>query len=186
MTITVVTPPAEIISLAAAKAHLRVLHASEDALIAALITTARQHLEGIGVRGGILGRSIAAQTLRLALDTFPPGTILLRRGPIRAVTAITYTDADGAAATLATSAIKIDHDDDRAIVSPVSVWPAGATAVRVTYDVGYLECPAPLRHAMLLLIQQWYDQRAAAGARQDALPFAVEALLMPYQTHGWI
>ena len=57
-----VTPPSgAVVTLAAAKAHLRVDHDLDDSAIGALIAAAEAHLDGYG---GILGRCLLTQTWR--------------------------------------------------------------------------------------------------------------------------
>jgi uncharacterized phiE125 gp8 family phage protein len=68
-----VTPPvAAPVSLAEAKAHLRVDFDDEDALISGLIDAATQHLDGWS---GVLGRALMPQTWEMSLDRFPAGAI---------------------------------------------------------------------------------------------------------------
>ena len=64
--LTLVTAPAsEPVSLAEAKAHLRIEAADDDSLIGALITAARQSAEAH------MRRALMSQTWRLSLDRFP-------------------------------------------------------------------------------------------------------------------
>ena len=58
-------PAAEPLSLADAKSYLRVAHDDDDAIIAALIASARHHVESL-TRSGLL-----TQTWRLILDGWP-------------------------------------------------------------------------------------------------------------------
>jgi len=42
--------------------------------------------------------------------------------------------------------------------------------------------PAPIRHAILLLVSHWYANRDAAGEKPShAVEFGVDALLAPYR-----
>lgn len=179
----------EPVTLAVAKAHLRVFADSQDALIERLIRTARQHLEGVSGVGGILGRALTRQRLVLTLPAVPAGrmAVSLPRPPFVALVSLSYLDAAGAAQVIALDDVETGVDADRMTVQPIAAatWPAG-TKLAITYDAGYAAAPEPVVAAMLLLIEQWYGNRSAAGAAQQALPFAVDALLAPYMTHGWI
>ena len=78
-----VTPPASPpVSLAEAKAFLRVDHDAEDDLIAGIIAAATNLLDG---RTGILGRCLEAQTWELAIDRFPSAEVQLPLGPVVSV-----------------------------------------------------------------------------------------------------
>ncbi len=42
--------------------------------------------------------------------------------------------------------------------------------------------PAPVKHAILLLVSNWYNAREAAGEKpSQAIAFGVDALLQPYR-----
>jgi hypothetical protein len=64
--LTLITPPAsEPVTLAEAKAHLRLEIGDDDALVAGLVTAARQHVEDL------IAQSLVTQTWQLTLDKFP-------------------------------------------------------------------------------------------------------------------
>ena len=66
MTLALISPPAvEPVTLADMKAHLRVTHDSEDAMIASLIKAAREELEQAA------GLALISQGWRLYLDCWP-------------------------------------------------------------------------------------------------------------------
>ena len=193
MLLTVETPPAaEPVTLAEAKAHLRVLHASEDALITRLIAAVRSTVERT------LGRALIPQPLNSWLRASPaPARIPPPRPPLRSVASITYRDLDDANQTLAAdSYVVIGEDLLRARVERAAgaSWPATFTtpkAVKVTYDAGYggasTDVPEDLRNALLLMVEHlYYNRGASSDARLEAIPFGVDAMLDPFRTHGWI
>jgi hypothetical protein len=60
----------------------------------------------------------------------------------------------------------------------------------VTFEAGYLTAsspamlavPEPIKQALKLIIQQWYDEGSfVVGGQVTHLPFAVDALLAPYR-----
>ena len=90
----IAAPAAEPISLATAKAHLRVTHAAEDTLIPLYISAAVSKLDG---KDGLLGRAMITQDWQLSLDSFPcDGVIELPLPPLQEVTFVKYFDADNA------------------------------------------------------------------------------------------
>ena len=77
----------EPVTLAEAKLHLRVEHTVDDALIASLITAARQHVEDY------CEASFAAEeTWQVTVDGAPPDVIALTRGPVQEVVTVHLVD----------------------------------------------------------------------------------------------
>jgi uncharacterized phiE125 gp8 family phage protein len=185
-----VTAPsgAEPITLDQAKAHLRVLGTDEDALITALIPTAREFAEHY------TGRALAAQTIEAALDGFPcdeTPAIELPLCPAASVTSIKYTDAAGVEQTLTTSKYALSPYGLARNVAPTlgNYWPTAAAvadAVRIMAVVGYDEAPKAALQAMLLLIGHLYENRqdAAVLAPQE-IPTGARALLDTIKVWGF-
>lgn len=185
-----VAPAAEPVSLAEAKAHLRVLHSSEDTLIARLVSAAVSHVERV------TGRALVTRTIELRLPAFPDDDpILLPRPPLIAVASVTYVDTAGATQTLSSDkyTVTIDAEGYGAIVlDPDEAWPdtdETPRAVRVTYTAGYgaaADVPRDIASAILLHVGSLYAVREAVAAAGQVVPLAYESLLDPYRTHGWI
>lgn len=180
-------PSLEPVSLAEAKAHLRVDTNDDDALIGALITAAVTHLDGWS---GILGRALVTQTWQETLSAFPAcGLLRLRLAPVQSVEAILYRDAANAERTLSPSLYEGPLADDfgpYVALAANQVWPATyerRDAVTVRYVCGYgdpADVPAPVKQAMLLMIGDWYANRETlTSGTALALPFAANALLAP-------
>lgn len=91
----VTAPAAEPLSLADAKAFVRVEHGDDDAIIASLIAAARNHIEA-------LTRCVLiTQTWRLVLDRWPDGgRIVPRIGPVQSVVAARVFNAAGEASEI--------------------------------------------------------------------------------------
>ena len=140
----VTAPPAEPVTLAEQKAHMRVDFDADDTLIEALIKTARQHLDG---PDGWLGRALVQQTWDMRLDGFPlissGGEIRIPLAPLISVDQITYRDPDGQTQTLASSVYQVvDGGSQRAFVTlePNQAWPGTQDrhdAVTVRFTAGY-------------------------------------------------
>ena len=94
------TPPAaEPLSLAEAKAFLRLETADDDPLIAAFISAARLHVETQ------TGLALITQSWRMVLDCWPAnGRIAVRPAPLQTLTAARVFDFDGELRTIDTQA----------------------------------------------------------------------------------
>lgn len=185
----VVTAPAqEPLTLAQAKEHLRVDIANDDVLIQSLIRATRELLESE------LGRALVTQTLDYTLDAFPPGPLLLPRGPLQSVTSLTYIDSAGASQVWAASNYLVDLHSSPSRISPAYAksWPTlqdRIAAVTVRFVAGYgltpTSVPGPIAQALLLLIGHYYEHREqvidAVGANVLVLPQAAERLLANYR-----
>ena len=203
--LTLVTAPAaEPVSLAEAKAHLRIDSADDDSLIGALITAAREAAEAH------TRRALVSQTWRLTLDRFPAaplpwwdgvrqaadtpgdgGVIELPRPPLVSVTSVTvYDDADNPTVTPAASYyVDADNEPGRVVLRSGKTWPVVgrvAGGVELLFVAGYgaaSAVPQALRQGMLLLIGRLYENREAEAA-PPGLPPAVTALWRPYRVLG--
>jgi len=129
-------PLAEPVHLTEAKAHLRVTTSDEDAFIASLIVTARQHVETY------CRHALVRQQRLLTLDCFPQ-MIEMPVSPLRAVQSIQYLDTAGALQTLASSQYRVDAASEPARITPAYgvTWPSTypvISAVTVKYTVGHV------------------------------------------------
>lgn len=180
MAVFVVVPPAPLVSLAEAKAHLRVTNDDEDAVITSYCAAASAHIDG---PFGVLRRAIATQTLEVRASTFS-AIDRLPCGPVTAITAVKFIDATGVEQD-ADDAIYQVHDG-RFGLSPSGRWPAvrgDAGGVRVRYTAGFAEVPVPIKQAALLLVGQWFRNRMAVnvGNIVNEMPNGVKTLLGPYK-----
>lgn len=188
-----VTPPSgAVVTLAAAKAHLRVDHDLDDSAIGALIAAAEAHLDGYG---GILGRCLLTQTWRDSGREWPASRCLpLQLSPVSGVVSVTARDGEGTVVTLTA-------DSDYRLISGLSYRPflflersaalpslaCEPDALSVTYTAGYgrsEDVPAPIRHAILLMVGDMYRFTESAGSGQMAsvpMSTTVERLLAPYR-----
>lgn len=152
------------VSVAEAKAHLRVDTTDDDALITALIWDATEAAEQN------TGRVMTPQTWTLTLDEFPEA-LQLTRPPVISVTSVAYVDLDGTSQTLAGSAYSLDTADDFgfAYIVPAygTTWPDTRdqiNAVTVVYQAGYADAasvPAPIKQWILLQVGAMFENREA-------------------------
>ncbi len=179
-------PTVEPVTLAEAKAHLRVDTATDDSYIATLITAAREWVEEY------LDRALVHQQYVMRLDSFPyefelPRPPMATSGTATAVV-VTYTLGDDSTATLSSTQYRVDRNATPGVVRQLraGTWPGNLddqNAVTVTWWAGYgasgTAVPAAIRHAILMLVGFWYDNRSTVlvGSISKQLEFAVESLL---------
>lgn len=152
------------VTLAEAKAHLRVDGTTEDVLITSMITSATEAAEQL------TGRALMPQTWELVLDSFDDG-VVLTRPPVRSVTSITYVDEAGATQTLSPLLYRLRSADDFGLASVIpaygQTWPttlADVDAVKVRFVAGYASedyVPEPLKSWVKLQVSAMYENREA-------------------------
>jgi uncharacterized phiE125 gp8 family phage protein len=186
---SIVTPPTvEPITTAEAKAHLRVSVSSQDTYIDTLIGTARRDIEEA------LGRSLILQTRKLVIPCFQRRTYL-PYGPVQSVSSVKYLDQAGVEQTVATTTYDFIQSAEGASYVDLAwnaVWPTArevANAVRFEYVCGYAGTgspvdlrggvPAPIKHALKMLIQAYYDDAKAED--REAVTKAVGYMLTPFK-----
>jgi uncharacterized phiE125 gp8 family phage protein len=180
-----VPPAAEPITLAEAKAYLRVEHGDDDTVIAALIAAARSHVEAA------TRRALITQSWRLVLHRWPVGgRIPVTPVPLQQLLAARIHRADGTSQAIDAAAFTLDRAAAPAILgfAPGSMPAPGRdlAGIEIDVEVGYggagTDVPEPLRQAMRLLIAHWYENRGlVAGDAGAVLPAGVAALLAPYR-----
>jgi uncharacterized phiE125 gp8 family phage protein len=185
MGLSLITPPASMpVTLEEAKAQCRVEDDSEDSLMTGLIGAATDYVEQY------TGRALVSQTWRLTLDAFAD-SILLPKGPVQSVSAITYFDTAGDVQTLDASNYTADITSDPSwvVINSDAALPHlmdAVNVVRVDFVAGYSTLPASIKQAILLLIGQWFDNRSdVTDKAMIAMPNAVEALLTNYRSYSF-
>jgi uncharacterized phiE125 gp8 family phage protein len=187
-------PAVEPVTLAEAKAHLRVDVSDDDAYIGTLITAAREWCEQY------LDRTLVDTQWVMRFDAFPPdGThdIELPRPPMvstgtATAVALTFTYENGTTATYSTASYRVDRASTPGAVKTLygQTWPPHLlddNAISVTWWAGYgasgSSVPAAIRSAVLMLVGLFYEKRMAADAGSLAeVPFGVKSLL---DAHRW-
>lgn len=160
------------------------MDATEDSLVSALITAAREYCELY------TGRAMATQTLEAYANSFGcRNYIRLPMRPIQSVTSVKYKDSDGTETTLTADTDYIaDMDEGRIVLPYGETWPSftayTVNPVKIRYIAGYYASnliPKAIKQAMLLLIGHWYANREAVGNAGGEIEFAVRALLSLYR-----
>lgn len=191
-------PAVEPITLAEAKAHLRVDTGDDDVLIQGLVRASREWVESY------LDRTLVNTQWVMRFDRFPPDStadIELPRPPVVAsgtatTVAVSYTLEDGTTATHSTSLFRVDRNSTPGAVKTNygQTWPPHRqddNSVSITWWAGYgpsgSDVPAAIRHAMLMLMGFWFENRSTVliGSISKQLEFAVESLLSSQKWGGY-
>ena len=178
-----VAPSAAPVTLAEAKAHLRVTDTNEDTLIAAMIDAAVSQLDGWN---GLLGRCMASQTWRQDMADFPE-CFRLPFPDVQSVT-VAYTDTAGADQTVSSGDYHLVNlpGEGRIVLDATASWPSvydKPNAVRVTMVCGFATVPPALKMAILMHVAALFENRASAS-QVALMPFAYDALVGPFRVVG--
>lgn len=187
------------ITVAEAKAHLRVDGTADDTLVALYLEAATETVERE------TGRALLPQDWEMRLAYFPPGdasdwrsprhgVIEPWHAPLISVTSVKTVSATGVETTLSPSAYQVVAPSgptaQRGRISPAAgtLWPSTERdlddPVRVVYRAGYAtvaDVPAALRQAILLVAGDLYAHREASTAMQVKPNPTVERLMAPYR-----
>jgi len=190
-----VVPTTEPITIAEAKAHLRVDDSEDDTTILSFVSACRGYLEDM------LNRTLVSTTYEWTRDGFPPShrdvwnsssirgreTFYVPRSPLASVTSIQYIDEDGVTQTLASSKYTVDTGSEPGRIYPTidEFWPDTRgvnNSVTVTYVAGYgtlTAVPNQIKQCLMLLLAGWYENReyVITNTRFDTLPLGVEELI---------
>lgn len=189
---TVTAEPAnEPVTLAEAKAQCRVDGTADDTALNGFIAAGRSYVESY------LGTPIITRTVTVKCDSFADFA-RFPVVPLQSVSSISYIDTAGTNQTLQTSIYETRSDGLTASLALKAnqTWPTIQIGSRITVEaiVGADTAPEAVKHAILLLISQWFDERsslsamsrpAAAGGDIPELPHAVTALLANHRSFAF-
>jgi uncharacterized phiE125 gp8 family phage protein len=185
-----VTAPAALpISVAEAKAQMRVEGNDDDTIIERLVNAAVAFVDVQGV----LGRAMITQTWAEWIAP-NPSTVMLSLGPVQSVSAIKYYDIDGALQTATLADFNVFGTPNRITITPKTskAWPITQTrddAIKIEYVVGYgstsASVPQTVRHALLMLVAHWYENRETTQEKQmQDLPYGFMEM-MNIERNSW-
>lgn len=199
--IEVIEPPAtRIVTLEQMKRHLRVDHDDDDELIEAYIVAAEHRVDG---PTGITGRAFRPQRLRYSFHSFS-SRICLPFPPLISVDSLSYLDSNGDVQFFLEEdqwrVVGVGSEQGGAILPLYGVeWPSLLTTtdpdlVRVEFTAGYYapnspdddRVPATIKHAIKLIVGDWYEQRVSTivGTSAATMPQGAEMLIAPLRVAG--
>ncbi|HHN68231.1 MAG TPA: hypothetical protein ENK15_09410 [Thermopetrobacter sp.] len=160
------TPPATTpVTLAQAKAHLKVDDAAEDALIADLIAAATRRIEAV------CALAFITQGWRLLSDCWPrKGVVRIPLYPLQAVQSVKVLTETGLQ-TVDPAAWEADTIGRPARLRALAAFPAPADRMNV-YEIAFTagfgdapaDVPADLKQAVLLTVAHWFEHREGRDA----------------------
>jgi len=181
-------PASEPFTTAEAKTHLRVDIATDDTYIDTLVVSARARTEAY------LRKALITQTWEYRLDWFPisdESELLVPMLPMVSVSTIKYIDSDGDEQTWSSAEYTVDIYNHVPRILPAFSfsWPTTRdqiNAVTIEFVAGYgtaSDVPQDIKHAMLLLIGEMYENReeSVTGTIVSAMPTTAQSLLDIHQ-----
>ncbi len=198
MGLKLVTPPeVEPVTLAEAKAHLRLETTADDAFVTSLIPAARELVEIF------LRRALITQTWELTLDGFPWNRYLvysvsaidIPRPPLQSVEWIKYTDTAGQVQTMRPDQYVVDASSDqmgRVALAWTEFWPLTRytiNSVAIRFKAGYGDSPEDvppgIRLAICRQVSDLYENREDVVIGQSvSLTWLTELMLWRYRALG--
>lgn len=187
--IRTVAPTLTPVSLEEAKDHVGAAeYDDDDRKIESYLDAAVAYIE-------IFGQALITQTWKVNLCGWPCDGIRLPLGPVQSVTTVKYYNSANSQATLSAANYALYSD----ALGPYIGWLHGysvpslyarADAIEVTFVAGYgdepKDVPAPIRHAILMLVGHWFENRETVNVGQTVteVPLGVVTLLGPYRHLG--
>ncbi|MES2135689.1 MAG: head-tail connector protein [Pseudomonadota bacterium] len=169
------------VTLAMAKAHLRVETADDDTLIAAYLASAIDQVERH------ISKRLTPTIERQRIRGFPSDSrgVPLFMGPAQEILAVAYLDADAVEQALVDFRL-VEGANGVLMAAAGTVFPVtlgGAGSAWVDYVAGYApgEMPAAIVGAVLMLVAWQYSDRGDGGTD---MPPGVRAMLSPYRPIG--
>ena len=184
MTLVMTTPPAvAAVSLAEAKAHLRITHNDDDAYVQRLIAAAERVIEQR------CSLRLILQTWSLFIDQWPDdGEVSLQMSPVSLLDDIIIYSEDDLPAVMDLAHVYLDGLAKPARVvlrsgriSPQAGRKVNGIELRFIAGFGALatNVPEDLRQAVLLTVAHWFDHRGEAEG--GAVPLAAIEIIKSYR-----
>jgi uncharacterized phiE125 gp8 family phage protein len=180
-----ITEPAlEPVTVAEARAWLRLDHTSEDTLISELIRAARSEVEQQ------TGLALIDQQWRMTADRWPVSDMMfLPRGPVTGILAVTVYAADGTPATLDPADYVLDASSypARLLLEKRATPGRRMNGIEIDFACGHgptgVEVPDTLRRAIKMLVAHWFEFRGAFRADEQPVsyPDGFLPLMRPYR-----
>jgi len=180
MPLLLITPPAsEPVSLAEAKAHLRLTISDDDAYVSSLIGAARRALEA---RHGL---ALMPQHWALFADRWPEdGIFQIPLWPVSEVESLVSFSEDDTASTIDAAHYMLDAASRPARVAlrtGRTFAPPGRriNGLKLSFVAGFDTVPAEIKQAILICAADWYQNRG--DEQGGAIPAAALEALSAYR-----
>jgi len=145
------------------KAHLRIDHSDQDALLFSKLKAATAEVENY------IQQTVIARGFTLMLPEFDD-EIVLRPGPALSVTSVKYYDSDNTQQTLDAANYELRRENALSRITPVGDWPtiySRKDAVEIIYSAGLaasaVEVPPEIKEAVLMRAATRYSVTEEAG-----------------------
>lgn len=200
--VTITGPLQEPVTTAEAKQNSNVFFQSDDALIASLISAAREVVE---YRSGF---KLYSQTIEIRADSFDEAefvgnahrtrnrnyerkdVINLRVGKVTAVSSLKYYNSDDTDTTMPASDYWTDLTGSPARIQVKDSWPStndriGNVRIRCTAGwASVAEIPENFKAAIKILVSHWYENReAVTDLKLMPIPEGIDTLIHGTQYH---
>lgn len=173
------------VTLAEAKAAIKVQIADEDAFVTQLIAGATKRIENW------LGRPLIARDYRITLDCWPADQVIsLPLRPVQSVDRVALVREDGSELVLGTASYRSDLSRGAERLYPVQGgrWPTlylNRAGINIDFRAGFgtaaTDIPADLRQAVLTLVAHYFEYREAENDKAElSLRRHLGANLSPY------
>lgn len=183
MKVVVIEPPTAVVSIEDAMLHCKVEEPIDQPLVQAYVDAATAWLDG---PAGWLGRALGVQVLEWQRSAWPCKGEQLPFPPEIEILSIKYIDPSGVEQTWPIPeplyfenlpAIR-GEDGDLKIRYRAGYGALAENSTEWTNNI-----PAPIKVAILMLADNWYQNRGAVvvGSSLAPLPFGVEAMLSPFR-----
>tara|TARA_R100001463_G_scaffold15386_4_gene40269 strand:- start:7234 stop:7797 length:564 start_codon:yes stop_codon:yes gene_type:complete len=174
----------EVISLSEAKEYLRVGHSTDDTYITELIKIARVQITN-DTRAAVVANSIV-ETCR----DWPDNDILhLTYAGIVSSVAVVYRNSANAVITMDAADYRLINHDGLPMIEFINTYPLfdRQDAISISYTCSpHNEYTKPLKIAMLMLIQNYYDNRSPVSyLKVDELPLGYKNIVNQYKNYDW-
>lgn len=170
--------PTDLLSLADAKAHLRVDVTAEDDLITDLIGAALDTCQQV------TGRYLGSTSATLYADGWKNQAFTF--GPVTAISKVEYYNQANTLTELPAARWWADLESTPQRITfdaPPAIYTNRHQGVKVSATLGEGTIPRPMRQAALLLVGHYYEnrQQVVTGSKPEAIPMAVDFLLNPFR-----
>ena len=173
-----VAPLSEPITLEQAKDFMRILESDEDAIITAMIVSAREFAENY------TNRQIMSATYELYNSHYIQDMVM-PKNPIQSVTKVEYMDETGVYQTLDAGLYYLYGENDvfkLRLEEDLPEYKEHKNAIKITFTAGYTTVPQSFLSYMKVFVSNIYENREfyVVGAKVDSManPLVVKMLDM--------